>query len=71
LSHTKTGAMAQQAGSGMEETHQGNATGVNAESAKMDEKAFEPAKPQKTNTTESKKGPEGGYDDTPIPRREV
>ncbi|KAJ4411205.1 hypothetical protein N0V91_001580 [Didymella pomorum] len=62
--------MAQQAGSGMEETHQGNATGVNAESAKLDEKAFEPAKPQKTNTNESKKGPEGGYDDTPIPRRE-
>lgn len=55
----------------MEETHQGNATGVNAESAKLDEKAFEPAKPQKTNTNESKKGPEGGYDDTPIPRREV
>lgn len=63
--------MAQQAGSGMDETHQGNATGVNAEPGKLDEKAFEPQKPQKTNTSESKKGPEGGYDDTPIPRREV
>ena len=61
-------------GSGMEdreETHQGQATGVNAESEKQDEQAFEPSKPQKSNTNESKTGPEGGYDDTPIPRREV
>lgn len=57
--------------SAMEETHQGQATGVTAETEKQDEQAFEPTKPQKTNTSESKKGPEGGYDDTPLPRREV
>lgn len=55
----------------MEETHQGQATGVNAESEKPDEQAFAPQKPHKTDTSESKKGPEGGYDDTPIARREV
>lgn len=55
----------------MEEAHQGQATGVTAEAEKQDEQAFEPTKPQKSNTSESKKGPEGGYDDTPLPRREV
>jgi hypothetical protein len=55
----------------MEETHQGQATGVNAEAEKLDEHAAEPQRPQKSNTSESSKGPEGGYDDTPIPRREV
>ena len=57
--------------SAMEETHQGQATGVTAETEKQGEQAFEPTKPQKSNTSESKKGPEGGYDDTPLPRREV
>ncbi|KAG9206128.1 hypothetical protein G6514_004849 [Epicoccum nigrum] len=56
--------------SAMEETHQGQATGVTADAEKQDEQAFEPTKPQKSNTNESKKGPEGGYDDTPLPRRE-
>ena len=60
-----------QSSSAMEETHQGQATGVTAETEKQDGQAFEPAKPQKSNTSESKKGPEGGYDDTPLPRREV
>lgn len=55
----------------MEETQQGQATGVRAEAEKQDEQAAAPAKPQTSNTHESKKGPEGGYDDTPIPRREV
>lgn len=57
--------------SGAGETHQGQATGVLAETEKQDEQAFEPSKPQKSNTSESSKGPEGGYDDTPIARREV
>jgi hypothetical protein len=57
--------------SAMEETHQGQATSVTADAEKQDEQAFEPTKPQKSNTSESKKGPEGGYDDTPLPRREV
>lgn len=55
----------------MEETQQEQTTGAMPESEKQDEQAFEPEKPQKSNTNESKKGPEGGYDDTPIPRREV
>lgn len=65
-------------GSGMEhqtqtqtQTHQGQATGVTADAEKAADAAFEPQKPQKSSTSESKKGPEGGYDDTPIPRREV
>lgn len=57
--------------SSMRETHQGQATGVMAETEKLDEQAFEPQRPQKSSTSESKKGPEGGYDDTPIARREV
>lgn len=61
-------------GSSMEEqkeTHQGQATGVLADAEKIDEQAFEAPKPQKSSTSESKKGPEGGYDPTPIARREV
>ena len=55
----------------MDETHQNQTTDVVTESEKQDDQTFEPEKPQKSNTNESKKGPEGGYDDTPIPRREV
>lgn len=55
----------------MKETQQSQPAGVMAESEKQDDHAFEPEKPKKSNTNESKKGPEGGYDDTPIPRREV
>ena len=53
------------------ETHQGQATGVTADAEKQDAQAGEPPKPQKSDTGESAKGPEGGYDDTPIARREV
>ena len=65
----------------MKETQQSQPAGVMAESEKQDDHAFEPEKPKKSNkkqqqgtkknSNESKKGPEGGYDDTPIPRREV
>jgi hypothetical protein len=58
-------------GQAAEETHQGQATGVLAETESVDKHAFEPEKPQRSSTNESKKGPEGGYDDTPIARREV
>lgn len=53
------------------ETHQGQATGVTADAEKVDGQAFEPPKPEKSTTSGSNKGPEGGYDDTPIPRRDV
>ncbi|KAH6612688.1 hypothetical protein C7974DRAFT_406110 [Boeremia exigua] len=55
--------------SGMAETHPGPATGAPSDAAGPDEPAFEAPKPQKSSTSESQ-GPEGGYDDTPIPRRE-
>jgi len=62
---------AEKEGSSMAETQQGQAPGVLAGAAAPDEQPFEAPKPQKSSTSASSQGPEGGYDDTPIPRREV
>lgn len=51
------------------EAQNGHAPAVDEKNSALDGAGSEPSKPQKTNTGGSKKkGPEGGFDDTPIPR---